>query len=485
MPRDASFRNDLNNDGVQDRARVGVAGTEIPQRIPRLEGLPPEQAAAERRFAEAYERDPQALAREYLDLVMSGRTDQEMKNFATDDAKLLSPDYNLEGADPDAALAARGMMNIAVHQTANSVAKMAFEMRLDQIANDPSLPKQILVTAGGVGAGKSYAIDNNPQATALKQQSSAVWDSAGEQNSTELPWVIQAARQRGIEVAVVYVHRRPEQSWENMKFGVIPRAAKSGRMVDARLHADSYAEGARNFDGVHQQLANDPNVKFVVIDATGEKPAQIDRLPESALNLDADTVHARNVAFLESQKENLPAHVLQGGNEIGEQVWGPARKPLPSDLAQATALRDMGVTWDNTEIRQHYLAINETIGPLNEQWTAQGLSAEERARRAYELRHNARVTCREMMGDRAEVDRLRAADLKDYGNPDGPTFDQLVAKQRAKGLEGDAVYEAILGSSQRTNASVNQRLGLQGAQESNTRVVDASAPSSDPPPTTN
>ncbi|MBL0213631.1 MAG: hypothetical protein IPQ07_07100 [Myxococcales bacterium] len=294
-------------------------------------GLPPAQAAAEAKFAAAYERDPQAMAKEYLAMVMAGKTDAEMKNFATDDAKLLSPDYNptLDANATDQqkadALAARGMMNIATHQTANAVAKMAFTMRLDQIQADPGAAKTILVTAGGVGAGKSYSIDNNPQAAALKASSSAVWDAAGEQNSTELPWVIAEAKKRGIEVAVVYVHKRPEQSWENMKFGVIPRASKSGRMVDARLHADSYAEGARNFDAIQKSMGADASVKFVVLDATGEGQAQqIDALPKSALELDAAEVHARNVAFLDSKADTLPKHVVEGGNKIGEQVWGPA-----------------------------------------------------------------------------------------------------------------------------------------------------------------
>src|SRR5690606_6230971 len=159
-------------------------------------------------------RDPKAMAREYLDMVMSGRTDAEAKNFATDDAKLLSPDYNPPtSGDPDsaeAALAARGLHNIAVHQTANAVAKQAFTMRLDQVAADQGGSKTILVTAGGVGAGKSYSIENNPQALELKNRAAAVWDSAGEQNSTELPWVIAEAKKRGLEVAVVYVHRRPD-----------------------------------------------------------------------------------------------------------------------------------------------------------------------------------------------------------------------------------------------------------------------------------
>ncbi|HVK89637.1 MAG TPA: hypothetical protein VM513_36190 [Kofleriaceae bacterium] len=60
---DTSFNVDANRDGVQDAARVGVDGSTIPNQIPRLHGLDPAQAAAEARFAAAYERDPQALVR--------------------------------------------------------------------------------------------------------------------------------------------------------------------------------------------------------------------------------------------------------------------------------------------------------------------------------------------------------------------------------------------------------------------------------------
>jgi hypothetical protein len=124
----------------------------------------------------------------------------------------------------------------------------------------------------------------------------------------------------------------------------------------------------------------------------------------------------------------------------------PAEKPLPKT---------------NAEIRQWY---NDQVAPitqLNEKWIKEGLSAEERAKRAYEIRHNARIKAREMMPNKEEVTQLQKRDMEKYGNPDGPTFDYLVQKNREAGLTGDAVYEAILNSSDRTNPEYNKKFGVQ------------------------
>ena len=123
-------------------------------------------------------------------------------------------------------------------------------------------------------------------------------------------------------------------------------------------------------------------------------------------------------------------------------------------------LRQQGVSWTNQEVRLHYNRIVDTIGPANERWKQEGVGVEERARRAYGMRHDARILTRAMMSDAQEVEELRKRDLEVYGNPDGPTFEQLVERQRSKGVTGDAVYEAIIESSQRTNEAMNKRFGL-------------------------
>lgn len=139
---------------------------------------------------------------------------------------------------------------------------------------------------------------------------------------------------------------------------------------------------------------------------------------------------------------------------------GQAAEPGAALAAVSAAPAAVNLPQTNAEIRQWYNDQVAVIPALNEQWVNEGLSAEERARRAHEIRHNARLQAREFMPDKQEVADLQARDLQKYGNPDGPTFDQLVEANRAKGMTGDAVYEAIINSSNRTNAEYNQRFGV-------------------------
>ena len=76
--------------------------------------------------------------------------------------------------------------------------------------------------------------------------------------------------------------------------------------------------------------------------------------------------------------------------------------------------------------------------------------------RAWRIRHEARLQARSMMENRDEIEDLRERDRRLYGNPDGPTFDQLVQEGRRRGLREDEVYEGIIGGSQATNREVNE-----------------------------
>jgi hypothetical protein len=114
----------------------------------------------------------------------------------------------------------------------------------------------------------------------------------------------------------------------------------------------------------------------------------------------------------------------------------------------------------NAEIRQWYLMRVAQIPELNERWIQQGLSLKERAEAAWLLRHEARLEARSMMSDSAEVELLRARDILKYGNPDGPTFEFLVARCGEAGLDGDEIYQAIIDGSYRTDTGVNKMLGF-------------------------
>lgn len=141
--------------------------------------------------------------------------------------------------------------------------------------------------------------------------------------------------------------------------------------------------------------------------------------------------------------------------------------------------------WSNDEIRNWYLKENGTIEALDQKWLAEGLGAEERARRAYEIRHGARVKARSMMQDKRAVADLQARDVKKYGNPDGPTFEQLVEKARKAGKQGDAPYDEIVGSSQRTDKATNERFGLQGkdSRSGDAAPVKGTKPTAEQPAT--
>ncbi len=119
----------------------------------------------------------------------------------------------------------------------------------------------------------------------------------------------------------------------------------------------------------------------------------------------------------------------------------------------------------NSEIRLWYNYQVVIIPTLNEQWIREGVSAKERAKLAYGIRHRARIYARLLMPDKEDVGMLRKRDMKKYGNPDGPTFEYLVDKNRQKGLGGDALYVAIVESSSRTSAEYNAQFGIK--RESN------------------
>ncbi|MBI1208122.1 MAG: hypothetical protein GC191_12655 [Azospirillum sp.] len=141
---------------------------------------------------------------------------------------------------------------------------------------------------------------------------------------------------------------------------------------------------------------------------------------------------------------------------------GPA-EPAPAAAqaqAQAQATTEALQPKSNTEIRRWYNDQVGVIPALNQTWRAQGLSAEARARRAYEIRHTARNRARRFMADTQEVAALRKLDQAKYGNPDGPTFEYLVEQNRKRGLAGDAVYDTIIGSANRTDPGYNAKFNV-------------------------
>jgi len=315
---------DRNKDGVSDAARVGLCGTctAPPGKVPRLPHLTADERAAETRFADAFEADPDGVAEAYRAKLRSREIGDAPNVYATDDAKLLSPDYNPSGVDEAGVKEGRGRYNTAVHQTANAIVKHAFLKQLDELEKLPKDdPKRsVLITSGGVASGKGYALGNVKDASEVAKQVGAVWDAAGEQNATENPWVLDELKKRGLKGVFVFVDSDPGETWENPKRGVVERAKKVGRMVDARLFADSYAVGAKNFKAFHDKHKDDDAASFIVLTSRTNPPSRVEEVPKEALALDADKIYARTSKVIDD-REDLPP-VVRRGASTGRRIWG-------------------------------------------------------------------------------------------------------------------------------------------------------------------
>src|SRR5579883_2110653 len=274
--------------GVTKAARVGVPANEVPPppNIARLPRLTDHERAVEAAFIRDYEANPEGKAAEFRNVAVAVARDKgDVPTFGTDDAKGL----NTLWTDPDETkrLEYRATLNTPLHQTANAIAKRAFLQHLDTLQPGD----QVMVTVGGCGAGKGFALKKVPQALALKKQCKAVWDSAGDQCANENPWIQAEAEKRGLKVHYVYVHADPKNQWANPELGVVKRAQDpgDGRMVGCKVFADSYAIGARNMQTFYEHHKGNPNAHFVFL-MNKAQPEELPGIPPKALNIDRKSV---------------------------------------------------------------------------------------------------------------------------------------------------------------------------------------------------
>ncbi len=349
-------------------ARVGIPGKMgLTKSVPRLPRLTPDERKIETQFASAFEKAPEEMANLFYE-----NAKKEKYVFETDGAKALMPAWTRPDLPPDAKGAplhpdrakARALYNTTLHQTANAIAKRAFIKRLDEIKDLPDHQKKILVTCGGVAAGKGSALGARPD---LAASVAATWDAAGEQNATENPWLLDECEKRGIKATFLFVHADAQKAWP----GVVNRAKGIGRMVDARLFADSYGEGGRNVKAFYEQHKDHPNAEFVfakfaahdpvavgrAIEAekakagdNSERNAQLDKaaadlkaspdraqmiamgakvnvpaeitpgMPEEALQVDSDNLYNWCNQHIDSVRESVPDYIYQGAT-AGRRIW--------------------------------------------------------------------------------------------------------------------------------------------------------------------
>jgi hypothetical protein len=317
----SGVEDDPNHDGVADQARVGVPAFEVPpppKEIRRLANLTGKAKAAESHFADEFEQDPDGMAEKAHILFTASLKEGDAPVFETDACKKLSPYWQSTDLEQnlDKRSKNRATLNTALHQTANAICKKAFLHHLDTMERG----QEILVTVGGCGAGKGFALKNVPQALELKNRANVVWDSAGDQNATENPWILQEARKRGLRVAFVFVHSDPKVSWADPGRGVVKRAQdqNDGRMVDAKVFADSYALGARHHAAFIARHGHDPDVTSVIL-KNGNPPMLLPGMPEEALQYDRQELAQFAIDTINNDP-NVPEHIRRGALG-GTQIW--------------------------------------------------------------------------------------------------------------------------------------------------------------------
>jgi len=330
--------------GLIDSARVGVPAMSVPEKaseIPRLPNLSKKQKKVETRFADAYEANPDGMADKYLKALAERKVGVEPNVFATDDVKMLNRDWNPgkvkagEPLDKDTSKA-MAKYNTAVHGTANAIAKRAFLKYLDRtVQHLPPDKRTVLITNGGCAGGKGSSLARaNDQSSPyhgkipVASQVGAVWDAAGEQNATENEWIWRECKKRGITPVFAYVWADPKDTWEAKDRGVVRRAMRKGRMVDARLFADSYAEGAKNMHAFWEKHKDD-GTKFVFLDNRKKgDPKVLPTFPKETLQWNAEQIYHMAVESLKkhAKKGTLPKALLKGGL-AGTKIWG---KPRPT-----------------------------------------------------------------------------------------------------------------------------------------------------------
>lgn len=299
-------------DGIAKSARVGVAGREVPPPppIPKLPNLTRHEREVESRFRDAFLSNPNKLANDYRELVYKS---DKPYTFETDQAKMLSDDW-MDG-DNEKQMNKRQMNNNALHQVANAIVKRAFLHHLDSLKPGDN----VLVTVGGCGAGKGYTLKNTELGKGLTAQAKAVWDSAGDQNATENPWILEEAEKRGLKVTYAYVAGDPKVAWSDPGRGVVTRAhnPQDGRMVDAAVFADSYVMGAKNHHAFHQANKNNPNAKFLFFDAKDQ--SAIPGVPPDSLKWDRKSLYHWAMGSIQSRSDVAPS-VLRGATQ-GARIW--------------------------------------------------------------------------------------------------------------------------------------------------------------------
>ncbi|MDP7707584.1 MULTISPECIES: hypothetical protein [Mycobacterium] len=144
-------------------------------------------------------------------------------------------------------------------------------------------------------------------------------------------------------------------------------------------------------------------------------------------------------------------------------------QPTPNPAADLGLPDYQPGSLSNDEARAVYTQGELNMRQLNERLTQLGLNPEQRAKIMFDQRNSLRTWVRDLMSNRTRAAELAASEPN-------MTYEQIIAKNQAKGLVGNNLYNAIIDSSTRSRASVNDSMGIDPQRPPPLPPVRPSAP---------
>ena len=295
---------------LQQLAAKYAQPPEPPEPPPPAAKPPPDYSPLTTKFRQELENDYAGAKARYAALNDPKIADTKGgRVLNTDMARELSPEY-----------AADRTLSPDVHEPASEFIKKMYAERL-AMPVAPGYDNVVLGTAGGTGAGKTTAIDSIPALKTISDRAHTIYDTnMGTLKSAHAK--IEQALAAGKQFHVALVDRDPVEA---LTEGALPRAMRMGRTVPLQDHADTHAGARETVQALQQIYANNPRVKFSIINnRLGKGNAQLtsmDSLAGTRYNVPVKELRdATDQAF--RNREITPA-VYQGTTgEAAPTSWG-------------------------------------------------------------------------------------------------------------------------------------------------------------------
>lgn len=200
-------------------------------------------------FAQKYlDENPEQALKDYVARTKSEFGVSKPNIVSGDDAKFIIPGFAPEKSVP-------------YHNPASQFAKNHYK---NLLADTATKDQPVMIMAGGSGAGKTsslsklMSVENHPP---LDDYAAVVDTNLANMKGADSR--IGAALKSGRSVEINFVYRDPAEAF---MLGVVPRAARTGRIITEEIHAETHAGSIATIKELAKKYKNDPNVQINVID---------------------------------------------------------------------------------------------------------------------------------------------------------------------------------------------------------------------------